>query len=72
MCCVVDKNCGGTEVYCKDLKRSDLLIGRPGDAFVFNGSLLHRGQANLGKAHRLFYYASYCCRSDENTDFITK
>jgi hypothetical protein len=40
---------------------------RPGDAFVFNGSLLHRGQANLGKVHRFFYYASFACKADTNT-----
>lgn len=39
---------------------------RPGDAFVFNGSLYHRGQANSGKVHRLFYYCSFSCVADEN------
>ena len=41
---------------------------RPGDAFVFNGSLEHRGQANSGTLPRFFYYASFACRSDANAD----
>lgn len=40
--------------------------GRPGDAFVFNGSLLHRGQGNRGFTHRWFYYASFSCTKDAN------
>jgi hypothetical protein len=39
---------------------------RPGDAFVFHGGLLHRGQANTGNTHRLFYYCSFSCAADEN------
>jgi hypothetical protein len=62
----VDENCGGTELYSKQLKKGDMVRNRPGDAFVFNGTLLHRGQANNGRTHRLFYYASFACRADAN------
>ena len=64
----IDGNCGGTEIWCKDLRRGDLIRGRPGDAFVFPGSLLHRGRGNEGLTHRFFYYASYACDADANTD----
>jgi hypothetical protein len=40
---------------------------RPGDALVFNGSMLHRGHANNGYMHRFFYYASFACGADANT-----
>jgi hypothetical protein len=63
----IDSCCGGTEIYGKGL-RFDLVRARPGDAFVFHGSLLHRGQANLGDSHRFFYYASFACKADANTD----
>jgi ectoine hydroxylase-related dioxygenase (phytanoyl-CoA dioxygenase family) len=43
---------------------------RPGDALVFNGSLLHRGQANNGFTHRFFYYASFACGSDMNVGMM--
>ena len=62
----IDSDCGGTEIWYKDTMRGDMIRGRPGDAFVFNGSLLHRGQANGGKMHRFFYYSSFACRSDAN------
>jgi ectoine hydroxylase-related dioxygenase (phytanoyl-CoA dioxygenase family) len=39
---------------------------RPGDAFVFHGGLRHRGCGNSGKTHRLFYYASFSCGTDDN------
>jgi len=67
----IDENCGGTELR-RRLKggsyRHDLIRGRPGDAFVFNGSLEHRGQANEGRSHRFFYYASFACKADGNTE----
>jgi len=62
----IDDKCGGTEIWSKSLKRGDMIRARPGDAFVFNGSLLHRGQANYGYSHRFFYYASFSCRADTN------
>ena len=62
----VDEMCGGTELYHKQLKKGDMVRNRPGDAFIFNGSMLHRGQANEGQTHRLFYYASFACRKDVN------
>ena len=62
----IDEHCGGTEVYSKQLMKGDMVRCRPGDAFVFNGSLLHRGQCNNGQSHRLFYYASFACRADLN------
>ena len=65
----VDENCGGTEVYSTELKRYDIIRNRPGDAFVFNGSLKHRGQSNEGQTHRLFYYAAFSCRADQNVGF---
>eukprot|EP01041_Mallomonas_annulata_P014551 gene14551-30975_t len=69
----IDENCGGTELRRKFRREytHDLIRGRPGDAFVFNGSLEHRGQANTGRMHRFFYYASFACKSDGNTE-ITK
>jgi hypothetical protein len=62
----IDELCGGTEVWSENLKQGDLVRGRPGDAFVFNGALLHRGQGNYGYSHRYFYYASFSCRQDVN------
>jgi len=62
----VDEMCGGTELYHKQMKKGDMVRNRPGDAFIFNGSMLHRGQANEGQTHRLFYYASFACRADAN------
>ena len=62
----LDEKCGGTELYCKKLMKGDMVRNRPGDAFIFNGSLLHRGQMNDGETHRLFYYASFACRVDQN------
>ena len=60
--------------YYKNLTDNHLLAflfvqirGRPGDAFVFNGSLWHRGYTNLGFSHRFFYYASFACRPDVNS-----
>lgn len=38
----IDSMCGGTELWVKSMSRGDMIRGRPGDAFVFNGSLLHR------------------------------
>ena len=38
----IDSMCGGTELWEKSVRRGDMVRGRPGDAFVFNGSLLHR------------------------------
>lgn len=46
------------------------LRARPGDALVFNGSLMHRGHANNGKGHRFFYYASFACKRDNNDDTV--
>lgn len=66
---LTDENGGGTEVWSRKLKRGDLIRGRPGDAFVFNGSMLHRGQGNSGLKHRVFYYASFACRPDANADY---
>jgi hypothetical protein len=63
----IDENCGGTEVWSKDLCRGDLIRGRPGDAFVFPGSLLHRGRGNDGSSHRFFYYASFAHENDNNS-----
>mgnify|MGYP000440635501 CR=1 FL=1 len=65
----IDENCGGTEIWSKKAQRGDMIRNRPGDAFVFHGSLQHRGQANLGYSHRLFYYASFACRQDQNIGF---
>ena len=48
-------------VFCK-------IRGRPGDAFVFPGSLLHRGRGNDGNSHRFFYYASFSSEIDKNSD----
>ena len=67
----IDALCGGTEIWYKDKSlpgggRGDLIRGRPGDAFVFPGSLLHRGIGNEGLSHRFFYYASYAVGSDTN------
>lgn len=62
-----ENKCGGTEIWSKQQQLGDLIRGRPGDAFVFNGSMLHRGQANNGSMHRFFYYASFACRPDANT-----
>jgi len=62
----LDEKCGGTELYCKKVMKGDMVRNRPGDAFIFNGSLLHRGQSNDGETHRLFYYASFACRVDQN------
>jgi ectoine hydroxylase-related dioxygenase (phytanoyl-CoA dioxygenase family) len=62
----IDSECGGTEVWIDKYKKGDLIRCRPGDALVFHGSLLHRGQANNGNCHRYFYYASFACGSDLN------
>jgi hypothetical protein len=62
----LDTGCGGTEVWSDKKNCGDLVRGRPGDALVFDGSLLHRGQANLGKIHRFFYYCSFSCGVDMN------
>ena len=63
----IEERCGGTEIWVADkINKGDLVRPRPGDAFVFNGTLLHRGQANLGSMHRWFYYASFSCHNDEN------
>lgn len=62
----LDNYCGGTEIWSH--RKADLIRGRPGDAFVFNGSLLHRGHGNNGSMHRFFYYASFSCRHDSNSD----
>jgi len=64
----LDANCGGTEIWDEANKREDLIRGRPGDAFVFPGNLLHRGRGNTGFSHRLFYYASFACNVDVNED----
>lgn len=66
----IDNYAGGTEVWCHRTKRGDLIRGRPGDAFVFHGSLWHRGQENAGRMHRFFYYASFACKADGNTEDI--
>lgn len=66
---LTDENGGGTEVWSRKLHRGDLIRGRPGDAFVFHGSTLHRGQGNTGLRHRVFYYASFSCRPDANADY---
>jgi len=66
----IDDKCGGTEIWSELLQRSDLVRGRPGDAFVFNGSMMHRGKGNEGRAHRFFYYASFSCRPDVNADAL--
>jgi len=65
----LDADCGGTEIWSGkgNVHRGDLIRARPGDAFVFNGSLMHRGRENIGGMHRLFYYASFACREDANT-----
>ena len=65
----IDENCGGTEIWSKKAQRGDMIRNRPGDAFIFHGSLQHRGQANVGYYHRLFYYASFACRKDQNIGF---
>lgn len=65
----IDENCGGTEIWSKKAQRGDMIRNRPGDAFVFHGSMQHRGQANNGYHHRLFYYASFACRQDQNIGF---
>jgi hypothetical protein len=69
----IDALCGGTEIWLKNKElpgggRGDLIRGRPGDAFVFPGSLLHRGVGNQGLSHRFFYYASYAVAADANDD----
>lgn len=67
----IDENCGGTELRSRIGRGDythDLMRGRPGDAFVFNGSLEHRGHANEGRMHRFFYYASFACKPDDNAD----
>jgi len=66
----IDSFCGGTEIWSNSLNRGDMIRGRPGDALVFNGSMLHRGQGNDGRCHRFFYYASFSCKADENTSQI--
>jgi hypothetical protein len=66
---LTDEDGGGTEIWSRKLHRGDLVRGRPGDAFVFSGSLLHRGQGNSGLKHRLFYYASFACRPDANAEY---
>ena len=66
----IDDRCGGTEIWSDKLQRSDLIRARPGDAFVFNGSLMHRGTGNEGRAHRFFYYAAFSCRVDANADAL--
>ena len=66
---LIDENCGGTEIWSKKAQRGDMIRNRPGDAFVFHGSLHHRGQANNGFSHRLFYYASFACRHDANIGY---
>lgn len=62
----LDSFCGGTEIWSNKLKRGDLIRARPGDALVFNGALLHRGQGNEGHSHRYFYYCSFACKADAN------
>ena len=64
----IDHKCGGTEIWSREQQVGDLVRGRPGDAFVFHGTLWHRGQANSGYHHRFFYYCSFSCRADANTD----
>ena len=64
----IDQECGGTEIWDTRIRRGDVIRGRPGDAFIFNGSLMHRGLGNSGNSHRFFYYASFCCKADANTD----
>ena len=64
----IDHKCGGTEIWSREQQVGDLVRGRPGDAFVFHGTLWHRGQANSGHNHRFFYYCSFSCRADANTD----
>ncbi len=44
----IDDECGGTEIWSRKTQRGDMIRGRPGDAFVFHGSLMHRGQCNNG------------------------
>lgn len=63
----IDSESGGTEVWHKKLQRADLIRPRPGDAFVFNGTLMHRGQSNIGSTPRFFYYASFACNPDANS-----
>jgi len=65
---LIDNKCGGTEIWSRKLKRGDLICARPGDAFVFNGALWHRGRGNSGYMHRLFYYCAFACRQDENVN----
>lgn len=64
----IDQECGGTEIWDTRVRRNDVIRGRPGDAFVFNGSVMHRGLGNWGNSHRFFYYASFSCKDDANTD----
>ena len=66
----IDENCGGTEIWSDELQANDLVRARPGDAFIFNGSLMHRGQGNSGRSHRFFYYASFSCRQDVNAEAL--
>eukprot|EP01036_Dinobryon_divergens_P026965 gene26965-35669_t len=66
----IDAFCGGTEIWSESMNRGDMIRARPGDALVFNGTMLHRGQGNVGRCHRFFYYASFACRADENTSQI--
>ena len=54
----------------EELQRNDMIRARPGDAFIFNGSIMHRGQGNSGYSHRFFYYASFSCRNDVNADTL--
>lgn len=61
---IIDEDCGGTEIRRQGVH--DLVRGRPGDAFVFNGSIEHRGLENVGQSHRFFYYCSFACGADGN------
>ena len=62
----IDEYCGGIEVWDGKLKMSDMMRGRPGDAFIFNGALRHRDQGNMGQSHRFYYYATFSCGPDLN------
>jgi len=58
----IDDECGGTEIWSRKTQRGDMIRGRPGDAFVFHGSLMHRGQCNNGYAthfHSLTHSLTY-------------
>jgi hypothetical protein len=42
-----------------EIKTSEVVNTRPGDALLFNGSTFHRDVFNNGDKHRYVYYVSY-------------